>query len=98
MALPTAVQDTTTGVNHKAWVVSTAIDADAGEVLVNHGLRAAPDIVALEILTAAGSLAGYFVSTKSATQIGVTKSLVGAGSGGANQLRVIGIYLHSIER
>jgi len=98
MAIPTAVKDTTTGVNHSAFVVSTVADADAGEVLMNHGLPAAPDIVVLEPLLASAPLAGYFISTKTATQVGVTKSLVGAGSGTANQLRVIPIYLHSIER
>jgi hypothetical protein len=98
MAVPTAVQDTTTGVNHKAWVISTAADGDNGECLITHGLPAAPDIVAMEPLGASAPLAGYFVSTKTSTQIGLTKSLTGAGSGAANQLRVIPILLQSIER
>lgn len=98
MAVPTAVQDVTTGRNHTAWVVSTAADGDSGECLINHGLPAAPDLVVLEPLNASAPLAGYFISTKTASQVGVTKSLTGAGSGVANQLRVIPVLLHSIER
>ena len=47
MAIPTAVQDTTTGVNHKAWVVSTAADGDNGEVLVDPGIHNGYDTAAI---------------------------------------------------
>ena len=97
MALPTLALQTQ-GRNFVTFLASSAADADTGEALIAHNLPAVPDIVILEEQTAAGTLAQYSVTTRSATQIGVTKNGTGAGSGGADQVRVVALLLHSIQR
>lgn len=86
--------------------IAAAADGDAGELLINHGLLGIPatgpvDICICPLLTGIAATQPYWaLTTKNATQIGVTKTAVGAGSafGGAASARVIVKRPHSIGR
>ena len=95
MAVPTA-GTVVTGTLHATALVSVAADADTGEVLITHGLGGTPDIVWIEPLLAAAVLDDWFVSTKSSTQVGITKNGTAMSSAGADQIRIHAIRLHSL--
>lgn len=89
----------TQGRNYMSALVKATAQADAAEVKIAHNLPAIPDVVYLEPILASGVLAYYIVTTKSATEVGVTKTGVGVGSNHANNhLRVIAKLIHSIGR
>ena len=72
--------------------------ADAGELLIAHGMPVTPDEVVLTPMLVGFYTSTWFLTTLTAVNIGVTKI---AGAGGANaapQLRVQAVYHHSIQR
>ena len=84
--------------NYMTALAQATANADAGEVKIAHNLPAIPDVVYLEPLKAGAILSAWTVSTKSTTEVGVTK-LSAVGSLDANpQLRVIAKLIHSIAR
>ena len=98
MAMSTTL--VTQGRNFVVFTATATADADNAETLFTHNLPAAPDLVVLEpLLGTSWALSQWSITTKSATQIGLTKNGVGVGSGNANpQIRGIAVLLHSIQR
>lgn len=72
--------------------VTATADADAGDLVIAHGLGRIPEIIHIDnIDNVAGALSGWTINTALTTNVNVvvTKNGVGAGSGVAGaQLRV----------
>lgn len=88
----------TQGRNFMTALVQATANADAGEVKIAHNLPAIPDMVILEPILPGAILSAWTVSTKSATEVGVTKINAVGSLGATPQLRIIAKLIHSIGR
>lgn len=85
------------GTNTRTFDVIASADADSGDLVITHGLGAAPVDVTITPLLGAGGTANWSVKTITSTTITITKNSTAAGSGNAAaQLRVTARLPHSL--